>query len=113
MAKSKWKNPFYTLLIPVGLVFVITGFAYGFMAFQEVNAGADKADAHAEHPLFVWLKQYGDRAILVELAILSVLTVGAIATDDWWTAEGRPNDSHSEDLAHASNSPESTEKHDD
>ena len=86
--KKKWKNPFYTLLIPVGLAFVVTGFAYGFMAFQTVNAGSDGATVHEDHELFQWLRKHGDMAMLVELGVLAVLTVGAIATDDWWMDEG-------------------------
>jgi hypothetical protein len=94
VAQKKWKNPFYALLIPVGTAFVVTGFAYGFMAFQMVNAGADSAQLNADHPLFTWLRAHGDTAILVELAILAVLTVGAIGTDSFWTNE--PADSEND-----------------
>jgi hypothetical protein len=87
VAQKKWKNPFYALLIPAGMAFVVTGFAYGFMAFQMVNAGADAAERYADHPLFTWLRAHGDTAILVELAVLAVLTVGAIGTDSWWTEQ--------------------------
>lgn len=93
VAKKNWKNPFYALLIPVGLLFVVTGFAYGYMAFQAVNTGVEGATVHADHPLFLWLKKYGDWAILGELAVLAVLTVGAIATDDWWMDEAPPGNS--------------------
>ncbi len=85
MAQKKWKNPFYALLIPVGMAFVVTGFAYGFMAFQMVNAGSGGADLYADHPLFAWLRVHGNTALLVELAVLAVLTVGAIGSDSWWT----------------------------
>lgn len=81
---KKWKNPFYTLLIPVGAVFCLTGIAYGMMAFQQVNAGREAVEQTAEHPLFVWLQAHGSTAMLVELAVLAVLTIGAIATDEWW-----------------------------
>lgn len=84
MSASKWKNPFYTLLIPTGLAFVVTSFAYGFMAFLEVNATQLEATRQGNHPLFAWLKVHGTTAVLVELAVLAVLTCGAIATDSWW-----------------------------
>ena len=87
MSLKKWKNPFYTLLIPVGMVFVITVFAYGFMAFMEVNATNLETREQAGHPLFTWLDKHGTRLVLWELAVLGVLTVGAIATDSWWTSE--------------------------
>lgn len=87
---KKWRNPFYALLIPSGAAFCVTAFAYGFMAFQQVNAGRGAIAAHENHPLYEWLRSHGTTAILVELAILAVLTVGAIATDSWWTSEKLP-----------------------
>jgi hypothetical protein len=84
MAAKKSFNPFYALLVPSGLVFVVTAFAYGYMAFQAVNAVRADAGMHAAHPLFQWLRANGDRTMLVELAVLAVLTVGAIATDRYW-----------------------------
>ncbi len=87
---KKWRNPFYALLIPAGAFFCVTAFAYGFMAFQQVNAGRGAVAAHEDHPLYNWLRSHGTMAILVELAILAVLTVGAIATDSWWTSDKLP-----------------------
>ena len=92
MPAKKSLNPFYILLIPVGLVFVVTAFAYGFMAFQAVNAVRAEAGRHAGHPLFQWLRVYGDMALLVELAVLAVLTVGAIATDRYWDKSEQQRD---------------------
>ncbi|NOY29658.1 MAG: hypothetical protein GXP28_05635 [Planctomycetes bacterium] len=88
---KKWKNPFYALLIPVGAAFCVTAFAYGFMAFQQVNAGRSTAMQNVDHPLHSWLNEYGTTAILMELAILAVLTVGAIATDSWWAGDDHDN----------------------
>lgn len=101
---KKWKNPFYTLLIPVGAVFTITGVAYGIMAFQQVNAGRDAIEQTADHPLFVWLQTHGTTAMLIELAILAVLTIGAIATDEWWMDEApsQPADPSNEQSPNAS-----------
>jgi CDP-diglyceride synthetase len=90
MSLKKWKNPFYTLLIPMGMVFVVTVFAYGFMAFLEVNATNPEAQAQARHPLFAWLNKNGTETVLWELAVLGVLTVGAIGTDHWWTNDKVP-----------------------
>jgi hypothetical protein len=84
MPAKKSFNPFYALLVPAGLVFVVTAFAYGYMAFQAVNAVRAEAGRHAAHPLFQWLRTNGDMAMLVELAVLAVLTVGAIGTDRYW-----------------------------
>ena len=97
MAQKKWKNPFYALLIPVGMAFVVTGFAYGFMAFQLVNAGAGVAKLNADHPLFAWLRAHGSTAMLVELALLAVLTFGAIGTDSLWTEDAADTEDSLED----------------
>ncbi|MCA9231008.1 MAG: hypothetical protein KDA57_10170 [Planctomycetales bacterium] len=86
---KKWKNPFYALLIPVGAAFCVTAFAYGFMAFQQVNAGRAGTAEHAGHPLFDWLGKHGTTALLIELAVLALLTVGAIATDNRWTDDSQ------------------------
>lgn len=78
----------------------MTGVAYGMMAFQQVNAGRAAIEQTAEHPLFTWLQAHGTTAMLVELAILAVMTVGAIATDDWWMDENteRPKHDTNQDL---------------
>ena len=83
MPAPKRRNPFYILLIPTGLAFVVTAFAYGFMAFQAVNATRADAGRNAAHPLFQWLQVHGDAALMIELAALAVLTVAAIAADSW------------------------------
>lgn len=85
MPGKKRRNPFYLLLIPVGVAFVVTAFAYCVMAFQNVGALRRDAANQASHPLFAWLRQNGDETMLGELAALGVLTVAAIATDRWWT----------------------------
>jgi hypothetical protein len=84
---KKWKNPFYTLLIPVGMAFVITVFAYGFMAFVEINATNPEAREHTHHQMATWLNAHGTRLVLWELGVMGVLTVGAICTDNWWMSE--------------------------
>ena len=89
MAGQKRLNPFYALLVPVGLAFAVTAFAYGFMAFQAVNAVRAEAGRHGAHPLFQWLRAHGDATLLAELAALAVLTIGAIATDRWWDKSGQ------------------------
>ncbi len=75
--------------IPTGAVFCVTAFAYGFMAFQQVNAGRSTAMRNVDHPLYAWLNAHGTTAILIELAVLAVLTVGAITTDSWWAGNSK------------------------
>jgi hypothetical protein len=83
MPAPKRRNPFYMLLVPTGLAFVVTAFAYGFMAFQQVNATRADAALHVSHPLFQWLRVHGDAALLAELAVLAVATFAAIGVDSW------------------------------
>jgi hypothetical protein len=92
MAARRSRNPFYMLLIPVGIAFVVTAFAYGFMAFQAVNGSPADVQAHRGHPLFLWLRVHGDAAMLIEIAVLGVLTTAAIATDRWWDSDKPPVD---------------------
>lgn len=95
MPGKKTFNLFYVLLIPAGFVFAVTAFAYGYMAFQAVNAIRAEAGAHAGHPLFQWLRAHGDAALLIQLALLAVLTVAAIATDNLWNrAVSREDSAH-------------------
>jgi hypothetical protein len=87
MPATKRRNPFYILLVPVGVAFVVTAFAYGFMAFQAVNATRAEAGRYVSHPLFQWLRAHGDATMLIELAVLAVLTVAAIAADSWFARQ--------------------------
>ena len=74
-------NVFYLLLIPAGLIFTITVAAYGYMAFVAVNAPPADAARTAVHPLWQWMRVHGNTALLVELVVLGLITVGVIATD--------------------------------
>jgi hypothetical protein len=94
MPSRKRLNPFYLLLVVAGLAFVVTAFAYGFMAFQQVNAIRAEAGRNADHPLFQWLRANGDRALIIELAALGVLTVAAIGTDRLWDDADRQRDEY-------------------
>ena len=80
---KKSANPFYALLVIVGLTFVVTAAAYGVMAVREVRA-ATSSEPVAEHALMKWMHEHGNTALLSELAILGVCTFGAIGTDDFW-----------------------------
>jgi hypothetical protein len=84
---EKFANPFYFLLILAGVTFALTAVAYVVMATR-ANAGfrtpAEAADPAAEHPLMKWMSEYGDAALITELALLALCTVGAIGTDEYW-----------------------------
>lgn len=80
--RKKIFNPFYVLLAPVGALFFVTALGYGVLAFEAVHPvgltdWSGRSDA--AHPLIAWLANSGEDALLVELALLGVLTVGSIA----------------------------------
>jgi len=84
---QKFANPFYGLLLASGIVFALTAVSYGVMAFREARppaAGAEGAARAADHPLFVWMSQHGETALMTELAFLAVFTFAAIGTDEYW-----------------------------
>jgi hypothetical protein len=83
MSERKLANPFYALLIPVGVVFAITACAYAVMTVRGLDPHA--AD---EGGLVGLMDQHGLLIMVVEIVILGVLTALAIGTDGLWT--GRP-----------------------
>lgn len=80
---KKSANPFYALLVVLGLAFVVTAAAYGVMATREARAAAT-GQAVADHALMRWMHEHGDAMLLAELGLLAVCTFGAIGTDDFW-----------------------------
>ena len=79
-------NPFYAALVVVGLAFALTTCAYTVMSFRELDPFAPE-----EQGLNALMKSHGLLILLIELGLLSVLTVAAIGSDDYWTrrAEGK------------------------
>jgi hypothetical protein len=80
-------NPFYAMLIVVGVFFVITTFAYFTMAVRE----ADGTSA-AAHGLTALLARHGLTILIAELVLLAVATCGAIGTDEYWTRRAAERD---------------------
>lgn len=81
-------NPFYVLLVGVGILFVVTACAYGVMTVRQIEPAADEAEIGTPHDLLEFMDRHGSTALMVELAALAVLTVAAIGTDSWWTQRG-------------------------
>jgi hypothetical protein len=81
---QKLKNPFYIALLFVGGIFGITACAYVVMMLVMANPQA----ADAGESLFIYvMNRHGTTILLVELGMLGVLTLGSIATDDYWTGD--------------------------
>ena len=84
MSPPKTTNPFYVLLILVGIAFAITACAYGVMTVRGLDPAAGLNDGEAGGKLLAFLDDHGFTLMIVELALLAVLTFGAIATDEFW-----------------------------
>ena len=85
-------NPFYVLLVVVGIAFVITTCAYALMAFQISYGPAAKVEAHRGHALWLLLDQHGNLMIGGELIALAFLTFAAMGTDRYWQYQARHYD---------------------
>jgi hypothetical protein len=80
MPEKKGTNPFYVVLIGVGVVFAITACAYGVMTVRGLDPHAAE-----EEGLVGLMDKHGLTIMMFELALLGVLTVLAIGTDHYWT----------------------------
>jgi H+/Cl- antiporter ClcA len=80
--RERHPNPFYIVLIAVGVVFAITACAYGVMTVRGLDPHA--AD---EGGLVGLMDQHGLTIMVAEIVLLGVLTALAIGTDDFWTRQ--------------------------
>ena len=78
----KVNNPFYILLMIVGVVFGFTALGYGVMSVKMLEPSKLEARDSAFIEFF---DEHGTMLFLVELALLAVLTLLAITTDGYWT----------------------------
>lgn len=79
--KRKFLNPFFVLLGLVGSIFFLSAFLYGVQMFR---AARNWAEREPIHPLMHFFQEHGTTVLVIELAVLAVLTVSAIWTDDYW-----------------------------
>jgi hypothetical protein len=72
-------NPFTVLLGVVGIAFTLTASAFCIAVLRGVRAETSR---QAPHGLDRLVSRYGTTALVVELVLLAVATVGSIAVDD-------------------------------
>ena len=82
--KAGGVNPFYVLLVLIGIAFTLTACAYGVMAFKVVRTKERAADQPAGAALLTYLDEHGAFLMTVELALLAACTAAAMATDRYW-----------------------------
>lgn len=82
MAKAREPvNPFYVLLVLLGIVFLVTACAYGVMAYRALSP--EVARQAKPHPLTEFLDDHGVELLGGELALLAVASFAAMGLDRW------------------------------
>lgn len=84
MGSRKPSNPFYAVLVVIGIAFSVTACAYMVMTVR----GLKPADPAQASGLITFLERHGFTLLMVELGVLALATVLAMATDDYWTRRG-------------------------
>lgn len=76
-------NPFYVLLVILGIAFALTACAYSVMTLKAVRQPAGP-EAGGGAALLEFLDQRGAQLMAGELMLLAITTVAAISTDRYW-----------------------------
>lgn len=90
MAEKKKLNPFYVLLVIVGVAFCVTASAFGLMTLRGVQSSGpviqdlDGSENSGPHPLMTLMETHGMSIIMVELVLLGIFTFAAIGLDQHW-----------------------------
>ena len=82
-------NPFYVLLVVVGIVFSLTACLYGVVTVRALKSGPAAA-AEGPSGSLEWLDRNAVAIFGVELAVLAACTIGAIALDTRRDTTRRP-----------------------
>lgn len=78
-------NPFYVLLVIVGVAFLITACAYGVMTIKQMRVEGSDADNGSSASFVQFVDEHGFALLMWEIALLALATVAAIATDEFWS----------------------------
>ena len=84
-------NPFYVILVVVGILFLVTASAYGVMTVKQLHGPfdqdeqVDQGEQAAGERFLRFLDQHGVALLLGEIAVLGLVTVAAIGTDEYWS----------------------------
>lgn len=111
MAKRKGTNPFYVLLVVLGIAFTLTACGYGVLMLRAARP-IEAETSSSGTALLDYLDRHGDWLMTVELALLALATVGAIATDRYWMSrewrswqQAHPKATDDEQRSKATNEP--------
>ena len=98
MSLRKGFNPFYPLLVTIGVVFAMTACAYGVMTVRKIR---DPRQAYP-HPLMEMLDEHGFSFLMVEIGALAAATFAAIGTDSYWQRRASSGDAASDPISGSS-----------
>lgn len=82
--RRKFVNPFFLLLGIAGGVFAVSAVVYGIMVLRFSHGAGNWAEQEPREGLLLFFRQHGTMVLLIELAVLGILAVAAIWTDDYW-----------------------------
>ena len=91
-------NPFYVLLVLIGVAFCITACAYGVMTVKKLHPAeqlhaAGQAPSGADGEAFMdAVDEHGFSVMMIELGLLAITTFAAIATDEYWSRPSKSGD---------------------
>ncbi len=80
-SSTNLKNPFNVLVMIIGTLFAITACGFCVMTVRDMQP-VDRASEASS--LLAWMAQYGFSAMMLQLGLLAVVAVAAMATDDYW-----------------------------
>ncbi len=81
MSRRKVVNPFYVVLIIVGVVFAVTACAYGVMTVRMLNPDLVGETSTQGAGLMRFLDQHGFALMMIQLTLLALASFAAMATD--------------------------------
>jgi hypothetical protein len=93
---NKRINPFYPLLVVVGLIFAFTACCYGVLMVNLLQPERAATIHEQGLGLLGWMDQHGLWILSGEIGLLAVLTFAAIGTDEYWMGDSNASQSNSE-----------------
>lgn len=76
-------NPFYFLLVLVGVAFALTATAYLVMTYQRLSPVAPQQVSESGRGLLDFMDRHGFATMMWEVGLLAILTFAAMATDSY------------------------------
>jgi hypothetical protein len=86
------RNPLYGIVVIVGVLFTVTAFAYGVMAYREIGIPLESGSSELKSPtnsvLTEFMDKNGVQLMGWEVVLLAIASVLAMWSDKYWSAAG-------------------------